>query len=441
MHSDLPKVLHRLAGTPLLEHVIRAARSLKPTKICVIYGHGGDQVSTALQARDICFVRQAKQMGTGHAVKQALPHLDVNADTLILYGDVPLISPTTLRKMITRRREQLTLLTAEFPNPTGYGRIIRNQDGAVTGIVEEKDATADQRKVTEGNTGLMYLPTPHLANWLKRITNKNAQREYYLTDIVSLAVKDQVPIRTVTTTDLPEIQGVNNQAQLAELERLHQSRQAQKLLEQGVHLADPRRFDQRGILSCGRDVQIDVNCIFEGEVTLADGVIIGANCVIRNATVGANTAVAPFTYIDDAVIGARCIVGPYARLRPATRLADDVHIGNFVEVKASNIGAGSKANHLAYVGDTNIGRNVNVGAGTITCNYDGANKHKTIIEDDVFIGSDTQLVAPVTVRRGATIAAGSTITKEAPADQLTLSRSRQVSIANWKRPRKAVKPK
>ncbi len=441
MHSDVPKVLHRLAGTPLLEHVIRAARTLKPTKICVVYGHGGDRVTKALPGRDLCFVRQAKQLGTGHAVKQALRHLDVSADTLILYGDVPLITPATLKHMVARRKDRLTLLTAVFQNPTGYGRIIRDSAGAVVGIVEEKDATDEQRKVQEGNTGLMHLPTRRLAKWLSQITNKNAQREYYLTDIVALAVKDQVPIQTVTTEDLSEIQGVNNQRQLADLERLYQTRLAQTLLHQGTHLADPGRFDQRGTLSCGRDVSIDVNCVFEGGVKLGTGVTIGANCVIRNATIGPNTTIAPFSYIDDAVIGARCIVGPYARLRPATTLADEVHIGNFVEVKASTIGAGSKANHLAYVGDTEIGRNVNVGAGTITCNYDGAHKHKTVIEDDVFIGSDTQLVAPVTIRRGATIGAGSTITKEAPADHLTLSRSRQVSISNWKRPRKATKPK
>ena len=441
MHSDVPKVLHRLAGTPLLEHVIRAARTLKPTKICVVYGHGGDRVTKALPGRDLCFVRQAKQLGTGHAVKQALRHLDVSADTLILYGDVPLITPATLKNMVARRKDRLTLLTAVFQNPTGYGRIIRDSAGAVVGIVEEKDATDEQRKVQEGNTGLMHLPTRRLAKWLSQITNKNAQREYYLTDIVALAVKDQVPIQTVTTKDLSEIQGVNNQRQLADLERLYQTRLAQTLLHQGTHLADPSRFDQRGTLSCGRDVSIDVNCVFEGGVKLGTGVTIGANCVIRNATIGPNTTIAPFSYIDDAVIGARCIVGPYARLRPATTLADEVHIGNFVEVKASTIGAGSKANHLAYVGDTEIGRNVNVGAGTITCNYDGAHKHKTVIEDDVFIGSDTQLVAPVTIRRGATIGAGSTITKEAPADHLTLSRSRQVSISNWKRPRKATKPK
>ena len=441
MNSALPKVLHRLAGTPLLEHVIRAARTLKPSKICVIYGHGGDQVTKALPGRDLCFVRQAKQLGTGHAVKQALHHLDASADTLILYGDVPLITPATLKKMVARRKDRLTLLTAEFPNPTGYGRIIRDSIGAVVGIVEEKDANADQRKVQEGNTGLMYLPTQRLAKWLSRITNKNAQREYYLTDIVALAVKDQVPIQTVTTDDLSEIQGINDQRQLAELERLHQNNLAQQLLAQGTHLADPRRFDQRGALSCGRDVHIDVNCVFEGAVTLGEGVTIGANCVIRNATIGPNTKIAPFSFIDDVVIGARCIVGPFARLRPATTLADEVHIGNFVEVKASIIGVGSKANHLTYVGDTEIGRNVNVGAGTITCNYDGAHKHKTVIEDDVFIGSDTQLVAPVTIRRGATIGAGSTITKEAPPDQLTLSRSRQISIPNWKRPRKAAKSK
>jgi bifunctional UDP-N-acetylglucosamine pyrophosphorylase/glucosamine-1-phosphate N-acetyltransferase len=439
MHSDLPKVLHPLAGKPLLSHVITAARALKPGRICVVYGHGGEQVLQRMKNDDLIFVRQKQQLGTGHAVKQALPHLDPRAGTLVLYGDVPLITPGTLKKLVSGRAESLNLLTAHFANPYGYGRITRNARGAVTAIVEEKDASAEQRKIQEGNTGLMYLPTARLRSWVSRLSNRNAQREYYLTDVVALALRDGVRIRTVNPQANWEILGVNSQTQLAELERIHQRNIADQLLDAGVSLADPQRFDLRGELRHGRDVRIDINCVFEGRVQLGNGVEIGPNCVIRNATIGAGSKIAAFSIIDEATIGARCIVGPFARLRPAATLADEVHIGNFVEVKASQIGKGSKANHLAYIGDSSVGRNVNVGAGTITCNYDGANKHRTVIEDDVFIGSDTQLVAPVTVRRGATIGAGSTITREAPADQLTLSRSRQQSIANWKSPRKAAK--
>ncbi len=439
MNSDLPKVLHRLAGVPLLRHVVTAAKTLKPTRICVVYGHGGDQVPRAMQSDDLIYVRQKQQLGTGHAVKQTLPYLDPRADTLILYGDVPLIAPATLKKLVAGTGERLALLTAGFDNPTGYGRILRNGRGAVTAIVEEKDASPEQRRIREGNTGLMFLPTKRLSTWLARLSNRNAQGEYYLTDIVALALQDKVRIKTIAPTALWEIAGVNNQRQLAELERAYQREAANRLLDSGVNLADPGRFDLRGQLRCERDVRIDVNCVFEGQVRLAAGVEIGANCVIRNTVIGAGTRIAPFSMIDEAKIGARCIVGPFARIRPATTLADEVHIGNFVEVKASTIGKGSKANHLTYLGDSQVGRNVNVGAGTITCNYDGANKHRTVIEDDVFIGSATQLIAPVTVRRGATIGAGSTITKEAPANQLTMSRSRQLSITNWKRPRKAVK--
>jgi bifunctional UDP-N-acetylglucosamine pyrophosphorylase/glucosamine-1-phosphate N-acetyltransferase len=441
MHSARPKVLHRLAGTTLLEHVVNAARSLKPRRICVVYGHGGEQVPQALPAKDLVFVRQKRQLGTGHAVKQALPHLDPRGDTLVLYGDVPLIGQKTLKDLTAGRGERLRLLTATFDNPYGYGRILRDPRGAVTGIVEEKDATHDQRQIREGNTGLMLLPTPRMAGWFARLSNRNSQKEYYLTDVVGLALKDRVRIETAAPQVLWEIHGVNSQQQLADLERIYQFEAASRLLDAGVNIADPRRFDLRGTLRCGADVRIDVNAVFEGDVVLGDGVEIGANCVIRNASIGARTRVAPFSMIDDARIGRECVVGPFARLRPASELADAVHIGNFVEVKASRIGNASKANHLAYIGDSLVGRNVNVGAGTITCNYDGANKHQTVIEDDVFIGSDTQLVAPVTVRRGATIGAGSTITKEAPANRLTLSRAREITIADWQRPRKAKKEK
>jgi len=439
MHSDLPKVLHRLAGKPLLAHVVDAARALKPSRICVVYGHGGEQVPSAMRAADLIFVRQAKQLGTGHALKQALPHLDPSAATLVLYGDVPLISIATLRRLSSGTGAHIKLLTAMLDDPTGYGRILRDARGAVKGIVEEKDATPAQKTIREGNTGLYLLPTRHLKRWLGGLSNRNAQKEYYLTDVIQSGIKDGIRIETVAPKTPVEVSGVNSQAQLASLERIFQRAAADRLLDAGVHLADSQRFDLRGTLRCGRDVRIDLNCLFEGDVRLGDGVEIGANCVIRNATIGRGTRIAPFSVIDDARIGAHCIIGPFARLRPAADLADEVHIGNFVEVKASRIGRGSKANHLAYVGDSEVGRNVNIGAGTITCNYDGANKHKTIIEDDVFIGSDTQLVAPVTVRRGATIGAGSTITKEAPAGQLTLSRARQISIPNWKRPRKTAK--
>jgi bifunctional UDP-N-acetylglucosamine pyrophosphorylase/glucosamine-1-phosphate N-acetyltransferase len=441
MHSELPKVLHRLAGKPLLAHVIAAARTLKPRRICVVYGHGGELVPQTFAYDDLIFVRQKQQLGTGHAVKQVLSRLDPRGDTLVLYGDVPLITAATLAKLAAGRGERVKLLTATFDDPYGYGRILRDSRGGVSGIVEEKDATPAQRRICEGNTGLMLLPTKRLAGWLARLSNRNAQGEYYLTDIVGIALNDDVAIETVSPHALWEVQGVNSQRQLADLERVHQLENAHRLLDAGVNIADPRRFDLRGKLRCGKDVRIDINCVFEGEVSLGRGVEIGANCVIRDASIGAGTRVAPFSVIDQARVGLRCVIGPFARIRPATELADEVHVGNFVEVKASKIGSGSKANHLAYVGDSIVGRRVNVGAGTITCNYDGAHKHQTVIEDDVFIGSDTQLVAPVTVRRGATIGAGSTITEEAPAHQLTLSRARQISIPNWKRPRKAAKDK
>lgn len=441
MNSRRPKVLHPLAGRPLIAHVIDTARALKPQKICVVYGHGGEQLPAAVRDPDVAFSKQEPQLGTGHAVQQAMPALGARGATLVLYGDVPLIRAQTLRALLDRAGTGAGVLTAELDDPAGYGRIIRNKRGAITAIVEDKDATAAQRRIREVNTGLMVLPAARIAGWLKRLTNDNAQREYYLTDVVRLALADRVGVVAVKAQDAWETLGVNSRAQLAQVERIYQWQRANSLLEQGVTLMDPMRIDVRGELACGADVAIDVNCVFEGRVTLADGVEIGPNCVLRNAEIGAGTRIEPFTHIDDAVVGANCRIGPYARIRPGTRLAEEVHIGNFVEVKASEIAAGSKANHLAYIGDTTVGSNVNIGAGTITCNYDGANKHRTVIEDDVFIGSDTQLVAPVTVRRGATIAAGSTITKEAPAGQLTLSRAKQVSLAGWKRPAKKNRPK
>ncbi|MEO7726533.1 MAG: bifunctional UDP-N-acetylglucosamine diphosphorylase/glucosamine-1-phosphate N-acetyltransferase GlmU [Burkholderiales bacterium] len=439
MQSALPKVLHTLAGAPLLAHVIATARDLKPAAICVVYGHGGEQVPEAMRAADLMFVKQDPQLGTGHALQQALPHLDARKATLVLYGDVPLTAASTLDELVVGSGERLRILTAELENPHGYGRIVRNAKGAITAVVEEKDATDKQRHIREINTGIMLLPGKRLAAWLERLSNRNAQREYYLTDIVALAVKDRVKIESSAPGNSWEILGVNSMRQLADLERLHQSHNAARLLEAGVALADPARIDVRGTLSCGRDVRVDVNCIFEGAVEIGDNAVIGANCVIRNATIGAATRIEPFSTIDDAVIGKNCRVGPYARIRPGTTLAADVHIGNFVEVKASNVGAGSKANHLAYVGDTSIGRNVNVGAGTITCNYDGVNKHRTVIEDDVLIGSDVQLVAPVTVHAGATIGAGATITKDVPAGELTYTEKKQVTRQGWKRPSKITK--
>ena len=434
MHSQRPKVLHTLAGRPLIAHVIAAARGLGADHICVVYGHGGEQVREALSGQDLILVRQAPQLGTGHAVQQALPHLSQAPLTLVLYGDVPLIRADTLQRLAAAAQGGIALLTMELDEPRGYGRIVRDAERRIIGIVEEKDATAEQRGLREVNTGVMALPTARLADWLARLTNENAQGEYYLTDVVKLALQDGAAVHALPVTDPWEALGVNSRGQLAQLERAYQRGYANKLLEQGVALADPDRLDVRGVLACGNDVRIDVNCIFEGEVNLADGVEVGANCVLKNVSVASAARIEPFTYMEDASIGQRCRIGPYARIRPGTRLAEDVHIGNFVEVKASDIAAGSKANHLAYIGDSTIGRNVNVGAGTITCNYDGAHKHRTIIEDDVFIGSDTQLVAPVTVRRGATIGAGSTITREVPAGELALSRVKQKTIPGWKRP-------
>jgi bifunctional UDP-N-acetylglucosamine pyrophosphorylase/glucosamine-1-phosphate N-acetyltransferase len=436
MQSALPKVLHPLAGRPLLAHVLAAARALKPTRICVVYGHGGEQVPDAMRATDLSFAKQEPQLGTGHAVKQALPQLAARTDTLVLYGDVPLIAVATLEALCSGSGERLKILTAEVAEPRGYGRIVRNSRGAITAIVEEKDATAQQREIREINTGIMLLPAARLAGWLDQLSNENAQREYYLTDVVVLAVKDGVGIESCAPQTPDEILGVNSMRQLTDLERIHRARTADRLLESGVALTDPLRIDVRGDLRCGRDVRIDVNCVFEGRVALGDNAVIGANCIIRNASIGAATRVEPFTLIDEAAIGDNCRIGPYARIRPGTRLAAEVHIGNFVEVKASDIGVGSKANHLAYVGDTSIGRNVNVGAGTITCNYDGVNKHRTVIEDNVLIGSDVQLVAPVTVHAGATIGAGATITKDVPPGELTLTEKKQVVRPGWQRPAK-----
>ena len=436
MHSNLPKVLHPLAGKALVSHVVDTARSLSPRKLCLVYGHGGDVVRSSLDAPDLSWALQEPQLGTGHAVQQALPFLETTGTTLVLYGDVPLIQEETLKRLMHAAEDGLAILTVELADPQGYGRIVRNEAGQVVRIVEQKDATAEERAIREINTGIMAMPTSRLEAWLGRLSSNNAQNEYYLTDIVGMAVEAGLPVRTANPEYEWEVLGVNSKVQLAELERIAQLRTAEKLMEQGVRLADPARIDVRGRLQCGRDVFVDVNCVFEGDVVLDEAVEVGPNCVLKNARIGAGTRLAAFTHIEDAVVGADGMIGPFARLRPGTELAEDVHIGNFVEIKKSRIAAHSKANHLAYIGDATIGSRVNVGAGTITCNYDGANKHQTIIEDDAFIGSDTQLVAPVTVGRGATLGAGTTLTKNAPPDSLTVSRARQTTIQGWTRPTK-----
>ena len=439
MKSALPKVLQKIAGRPMLAQVIDTARALRPAGIHVVYGHGGDAVRAAFPDADLNWALQAPQLGTGHALQQAMPHVVPGGATLMLYGDVPLIRAETLQRLLHAAQDALAILTVELDDPSGYGRIVRQTDGTVARIVEQKDATPDERAIREINTGIMAFPTARLADWLARLSNDNAQGEYYVTDLVAMAVADGVPVRTAQPDAEWEVLGVNSKVQLAELERVAQLNTAGRLLEQGVRLADPARLDVRGELACGRDVFIDVGCVFEGSVELAEAVEVGPYCVIKNARIAAGARIAAYTHIEDAVVGPDGRIGPFARLRPGTVLAEDVHIGNFVEVKKSTIAAHSKANHLAYLGDAEIGARVNVGAGTITCNYDGANKHKTVIEDDVFIGSDTQLVAPVTVRRGATLGAGTTLTKEAPADTLTLSRAKQMSIPGWTRPVKTKK--
>ncbi|MGB4346774.1 MAG: bifunctional UDP-N-acetylglucosamine diphosphorylase/glucosamine-1-phosphate N-acetyltransferase GlmU [Burkholderiaceae bacterium] len=439
MQSDLPKVLHPLAGKPLLSHVIDTARSLSPVRCCVVFGHGGDAVPRTLAAEDLDFVLQQPQLGTGHAVMQALPLLQDDQPTLVLYGDVPLTSPATLQKLLRAAgTDKLAVLTVNLDDPTGYGRIVREHHRIVR-IVEQKDASDTERNIREVNTGILIAPTKQLKAWLSNLSNYNAQGEYYLTDIIARAVASGVTVESAQPDFVWETLGVNSKVQLAELERIHQHNIARELLEAGVTLLDPARIDVRGKLVCGRDVEIDVGCIFEGQVNIADKVKIGAHCVIKNAHIASGAVIKPFCHIEDAVVGANSQIGPYARLRPGTELAEDVHIGNFVEIKNSQIAAHSKANHLAYVGDATVGARVNIGAGTITCNYDGANKFRTTIEDDAFIGSDSQLVAPVTVGKGATLGAGTTLTKNAPPDSLTVSRARQISIAGWQRPVKQKK--
>lgn len=440
MHSDTPKVLHPIGHQAILGHVIDCAKKLNPSKLIVVYGFGGEQVKASFADEAIIWVEQAEQKGTGHAVQQALPHLDSNGQTLILLGDVPLIDTNKCQMLVDKAQDALVLMSFIKDDPTGYGRIVRNAQDQIVAIVEHKDATEVQRQIQEVNTGIMAMPNQNLKTWLSKLDNNNAQGEYYLTDIIGFAVNDGISVEAEITVDEWSVTGINSKMDLAQIERVYQHRLAQQLLQQGVTLKDPNRIDIRGHLTCGRDVVIDVNCVFEGTVHLGDKVKIAPNCVIKDAHIEAGVEIAAFTHIDQANIGSKSKIGPFARLRPGTSLATETHVGNFVELKNAQVDVGSKINHLSYVGDSTVGKNVNIGAGTITCNYDGANKFRTVIEDDVFVGSDTQLIAPVTIGKGATIAAGSTITKNAPADALTLCRAKeQKSIAGWKRPQKIKK--
>ena len=437
MRSRLPKVLQPLANKPMLEHVIEKARLLgSNNRLIVVIGHGAEAVKAYFEKdEDITFALQAEQLGTGHALLQALPYCDQNEPTLVLLGDVPLIRPETLNDLIQAAGSGVGLLTVRLDNPKGYGRIVR-QKGAVCAIVEEKDATDEQRAINEVNTGIMVLPTRYLERWLNELGNENAQGEYYLTDVIARAVSEGVAVNSALAQTATEVEGVNNKVQLAALERAYQKENALRLMNDGVTLIDPDRIDVRGELICGKDVTIDVGCIFSGKVILGDGVRVGAYCVLKDVEIGEGTEILPFCHFDGAQVGKEARLGPYSRLRPGTTLADQTHIGNFVEIKKSVVGLGSKVNHLSYIGDTDMGARVNIGAGTITCNYDGVNKFRTTILDDAFIGSDTQLVAPVTVGKGATLGAGTTLTKNAPDGELTIARARQMTIKGWKRPMK-----
>ncbi len=438
MHSALPKVLHPVAGKPMLHHVILAAEELQPAKIHIVYGHGGDEVKRVSAQFDVCWHHQQKQLGTGHAVDQATHAIEDDEIVLVLYGDVPLIQSKTLRELLDQvAAQQMALLTVLLTDPTGYGRIVRNDENSVQSIVEQKDAQPEQLLINEVNTGILAVKGEHLKRWLKNLDNKNAQGEYYLTDVIAMAVADGFKVATVQASDELEVEGVNNRLQQAKLERQYQKIQAEKLMKQGVTLLDPARLDVRGEVLVGKDVVIDVGVIFEGKVSLGDGVYIGANNLIKNSEIAANTRIEANCVVESAIIDEEVTIGPFARLRPGTRLKKQVHVGNFVEIKNSTLEAAAKAGHLSYLGDAEIGKRVNVGAGTITCNYDGANKHKTIIADDVFIGSNSQLVAPVTVAKGVTIAAGTTITEDVTADTLVISRVKQQEITGWKRPQKS----
>lgn len=438
MYSDLPKVLHRLANKPLIHHVVDTALALQPESIHIVYGHGGQQVLQALAHFPIVGVEQTQQLGTGHAVAQAMPHITDDAMVLILCGDVPLTRLDTLQQLCSQltNPHSLGILTVKLEQPQGYGRIVRNNQGQVARIVEEKEADDAIKAIKEVNAGILIAPATYLRRWLTMLNNNNAQGEYYLTDIVALAVQENLTIHTTCSTDSYEVMGVNDRLQLATLERYYQQQQAIQLMQAGVTLIDPARLDIRGTVQVGRDVTIDVNVILAGEIKLGNRVKIGPHTVIRNAQIADEVEILSHCVIEDVIIGPGCRIGPFARLRPETVLAEQVHIGNFVEIKKSTVAHHSKISHLSYIGDTQVGSEVNIGAGTITCNYDGANKHKTIIGDRAFIGSDTQLVAPVTVGAGATIGAGSTITKNTPPEMLTLSRSPQQTLPGWQRPRK-----
>jgi len=439
MKSSMPKVLHPLAHKPLVQHVIDTARSLDPSQIVVVYGHGGDQVREVVTDADLSWAEQAEQLGTGHAVQQAMPHIKEADRVLVLYGDVPLTGVETLRELLEQAGDGMGLLTINLDDPSGYGRIVRDDKGAVERIVEQKDANADELAIQEVNTGIMVFPGEKLSGWLNGLSNNNAQGEYYLTDLLAMAVNDGVSIAVTQPEHQFEADGVNNKLQLAELERAYQRLQADRLMTEGVLLRDPNRFDLRGSLTHGTDCEIDINVIIEGNVTLGNKVKIGANVVLRNVSIGDNTVVVENCIFDDATVGADCTIGPFSRLRPGADLTGGAHIGNFVEIKKSVVGLGSKVNHLTYIGDSQIGAGVNIGAGTITCNYDGANKHTTVIGDNAFIGSNSALVAPVTIGKGATIGAGSVIRKDTPDDKLTLSGGKQVTIENWERPKKQSK--
>ena len=438
MRSKLPKVLQPLASKPLLQHVIDTAEQLESQSIITVVGHGADLVKDTVESKALDFVMQSEQLGTGHAVRQTTDYISDEDTVLILYGDVPLTSFETLDDLLSQVSDDspLSLLTIHLPNPTGYGRIIRDQHELVQAIVEQKDATAEQLTVNEVNTGIMAVQGKLLKLWLSNLSSDNAQGEYYLTDIIAMCVADGFRVSTSHPAQELEVLGVNDKTQLQQLERLYQEQQASKLMLQGVTLIDANRIDVRGHVSVEMDVEIDTNVILEGQVNLAENVKIGANCILKNVTIGANTIIHPFSHLEDCIVGEDVNIGPYARLRPGTELADKVRIGNFVETKKANVGKGSKINHLSYVGDTTMGAGCNIGAGTITCNYDGVNKHQTIIGDGAFVGSDTQLVAPVHVGDNATIGAGSTITKDTPAEELTLSRSKQMTLKGWQKPTK-----
>ncbi len=434
MKSNLPKVLHPLAARPLLGHVIDTARALNPKKIIVVYGHGGEQVKAAFRDEDLLWIEQAEQLGTGHALEQAMPEIADEDTLLVLYGDVPMLRAETLAELIRQGEETFGLLTVHLDDPAGYGRIVRDSHAAVVRIVEEKDADAETRRITEINTGILCTGAAKMRQWLSRLENNNKQGEFYLTDTIEMAVKDGIPVQTSHPDSPAEVAGINSREQLAELEREYQRLQALQLMQNGVSLLDPRRIDIRGSVETGQDVTLDVNVVLSGKVVLGDNVVIGPGCVIIDSEIGDNVEIKPMSVIEQAKIASGAQIGPFARIRPGTELASNTRVGNFVEIKNSRVGEGSKVNHLSYVGDTTMGEGVNIGAGTITCNYDGANKHRTIIGDRAFIGSDTQLVAPVEVGADATIGAGSTITRDAPAGELTLSRGKQKTIKNWERP-------